>query len=273
MSFTRTQGNYFRTQTCSNEFSYILRLCLEDAKVWHLLKQRRNSILETMIPGMFSPFESGTHSSYVWVDGVELRRFLSCKRYGGLENGTRGSLCGHKNPGLHPRVARRGKVLPKDVYDAYELLRCKEIGSGETKTKTISPSNMRCTECSEDYRRELSKQLDLIRIAKRLYNALDPKVDTFSLQCGADEVVTEDSDWYAFIIFRPFATHFRRGVESVMKQASAIDETKRLDDMKSSNLSTETLAEGLDALDLSILKKNPVSDRHEVLVNEAVTCK
>jgi hypothetical protein len=145
-----------------------IRLCLDDAKVWHHLNRRRNDILKGVIPSVFAP--SGDAGSCVWVDAEELRRFFSCRELyrdcviglHALPLQYKRLLCTHPTPGLHPRVARKGKLLPTDVYCAFESLLRTELKS-ETFVSdcTITLSNVFCTECSEGYRLELYKKVDL----------------------------------------------------------------------------------------------------------------
>ena len=117
------------------------RMCLNDGKVARRLLRRRVGLMNKLSEKLSSPnggIAFDRRSSVpagdpphlaepkqpVWVDGEVLRRFLSCDK---TENSFavpasgpllrhKHLLCEHGN-GLHPRVARRGKLLPRPLYD------------------------------------------------------------------------------------------------------------------------------------------------------------
>jgi hypothetical protein len=261
----------------SKSFFALRRMCLEDAKVWDILERRRNDIHIAMFSSIFIP-RAVVPSDCVWVETAELRKFLSCKDgYNSCEDAPlqyQRLLCSHSDRGIHPRVARRGKLLSRDMYEAYILLVSKALGSELSSDVTLTPSNIFCQECSQDYRRELSDKLNFARTALRLHENLDPKNDkNFSLVSKPDEHLTHESDKYAYVVSRKFITAFRVRVARLMKSALAIEGTAKSIDkvMTSASSSCETLLEGLDALDLAILTEDDTL-QDDLVVNESITC-
>ena len=261
-------------------------MCLDDIKVWNQLDRRRLKILDSIIPSLFSR-QATQMEDYIWVDGDELRQFLSCKKVLNLDQSTSDDLplqyrrfrCSHPNQGIHPRLARRGKLISSKAYDAYLSLLRQELGSDWTPDDRMTPCDVYCGECCVDYRQELSHKIDRAQTLTRLYNALDPKEDTFSLHIGALEVLDDESDKYAFIVSRKFITWFRHQVERIMKPAMAIEDTKKRSDITAEKSICESIVEGLDAMDISLLAKVKASteaefesDDSEKVVNESISC-
>lgn len=119
-----------------------------------------------------------------------------------------------------------------ETCNAYVSLLRQELGSDWKPDDCMTPCAVYCSECCADYRQELSHKIIRAQTLRRLYVALDPKRDTFSLQIGALEVLNAESDKYAFAVSRKFVTWFRRQVERTMKQATAIAETNGKADKK-----------------------------------------
>lgn len=90
------------------------RMCLADFNVWNQLDRRRLTILDSMIPG-FIRRQPADVNDCVWVDGVELREFLSCQKILTPDRARNDELplqyrrfrCSHQKQGIHPRLARR----------------------------------------------------------------------------------------------------------------------------------------------------------------------
>lgn len=255
-------------------------MCLDDARVWDRLDRRRSAIMD-VLPGNI--FKNSPTEEYVWADADQLRRFLSCQ--GLYEDSDLSSetppfqqqalQCSHPEPGIHPRVARKGKLLRKDLYEALVSILQNEVGPEKFTESVATPSatNLFCGECRKDYQQELSRRVDSALILRRLYNALDPKEDTFSLDCDPGEEFANDTDQYAYIVSKKFVTWFRKQCELLMKKSGATDTTKQIGGIESAQSSSESLAEGLDALDMSFLEARvPVDSEEGISVNSNITC-
>ena len=247
---------------------------------------------------------NGNTESYVWVDAEFFRRFLRCDRGVDQLLSSSGSLIRHKHllcehNKLHPRVARKGKLLPRQMFDAYvsilkgenALLQEAEASKGENDVVdcTITPStNMFCAECSKSYQTDLSKKLESLKNIKNLYDALDGPADDSSLYINEGEDPTCSEDAYAYVISRQTATKYKKHVVSLIKTFAKFDEGATLAENEVTT-GSQIIFEGLDALDLSKfefdqlsnneheqLKEAPakeVPDKLDKLFNSNVTCK
>lgn len=221
------------------------------------LLQRKSEIEARLFGALSENNSTETTSIPVWVDGNVLLRFFSC--LDGMDDTLkhqpllhhRKLLCSHGNGGLHPRVAKRGKLLPRNVYDVViSLLRQEQIQfTGSSKNRRgmsaanqennkdgisdciISPSSrLFCHECAESYRSELAERERSLSLVLKLYDALDSKVNDFdakSLPVGQD----------IYAVSRNFATAFKKHAERVLKET----------------MSPQVVCEGIDLLDLSFL--------------------
>jgi hypothetical protein len=272
-------------------------MCIDDGNAAERMEQRRELIRSKMFPLLVSN-ESTKVQDSVWVDARLLRRFLSCNDRLDDELGRSGGksiiqhrhlLCSHANGGLNPRIARKGKFLPKAAYEAYasRLLEEQDAVMGGLDSKrevsdcTIVPTeNLFCETCCEDYRLRLTEKVLTIKALKSLYDSLDPTENSLSLELDVNETEGNECDRYAYIVSRKFITWFRNKVASLMKTAAPGDGILRLV-KESPEEEIECVAEGLDALDHEIF--NLISSNSEppgndedsqyASVNGAVTCK
>lgn len=168
-------------------------------------------------------------------------------------------ICSHGQGGLHPRVARSGKLLPRHIYDTVVSLLSDEkhqlalksngeeakssakrgkrrSGGGRDKSDEaadliIAPdASLFCSECVETYRKELVAKERALSLVLSLHEDFDGKrndLDPKSLPQGQD----------IFAVSRHFVTVFKKHAERVMKEAS----------------SPRVVCEGIDLLDLSFL--------------------
>ena len=218
--------------------------------------QRRKREIETRLFDAFSQSDGlDDTSAPVWVDGSILLRFFSC--LDGMENlfktypllHHRQVLCSHDGGGLHPRVAKVGKVLPRNIYDIIVSLLREEQRQFHSENGTISSyanlekaesgisdfvitpsSHLFCQECVESYRSELANKERSLSLVLKLYDALDSKMndlETKSLPLGQD----------IYAISRHFVTTFKKHAERAMKET----------------MSPQVICEGIDLLDLSFL--------------------
>lgn len=188
-------------------------------------------------------------------------------------------LCSHEFPGLHPRIARRGKLLSRQSYDAYvrslneerltfigDTASCSDIPVSDC---LIGPANnLVCDDCLMEYRSELSQKLKLAEALVRIFHDLDQKETKCSLNCGAVEPSDSHANEYTYIVSRKFATWFRSKVSRFMKHNASV-------------IAAESVAGGLDSIDFSEFEmKNSenlsscssVDESVAVRVNGSVTC-
>jgi len=218
------------------KFKKLNEECLYDGKAAERLQARRQSLRNDMLF-----VNSGASMDDVWVDAELLRKFVSCEdRLEELLQIPPGEpilqhqvlLCEHKT-GLHPRVARKGKLIPRAAYKSYiEILakeRCLFQEEGENgrflenlNDCIITPKkNLACTECSESYRKELESKLELVELLKFLYNRLDKSgsfdqnVSSFQNLWDSDSESEEEynfADQNVYVVSRSFATAFREKI-------------------------------------------------------------
>ena len=129
-----------------------------------------------------------TEGNNVWVDSNFLRRFFSCQD--GMEDifhsasksssipRSQSLLCEHSK-GLHPRVARKGKLLPSEAYNAVEDIMRKEyamflrdqdsysMSSAELSltSKFVDGSNLICKDCGLSYQQEARHKFELFKVS------------------------------------------------------------------------------------------------------------
>ena len=264
------------------------------------LAQRKERIRTEMFPNVLSLQSKESNSDdLVWVESAQLLQYVSCgDRMNEYLDGCNGRtllqhhklLCSHEPPGLHPRVARRGKVLPKAVYEAYVAgLRQEQravvgqlVDESEVCDCLILPTeNLLCLECSSDYQKELGQKLKTVKAMKKLYDMLDPKeLDRFKFEFGNSDTYGHERDNYAYILSRRFVTAFRNQITTLMKNAAAAAADAKACEREISlgHFSAENVNEGLDGLDLSSFEKKvfgmgPNSDNELAVPNSNITCK
>lgn len=242
--------------------------------MWEKLQQRRKRINNEMLATLFSP-KSSTPSDWVWVPTAQLQAFLSCQREGSnaLESGIDLSvqLCPHGK--LHPRTARKGKVLSRLMFEAYV-----DIQQEDELPATFKPPDMLCSECASEYISELSSKLQTFQAIMRLYESLDPKNDNFDLQMKPSELPESEDEKVAYIVSRKFISNFRARVAKFIKNITSSIEggVRKTSDVDINNASAST--EGLDALDISAVLKSEnnsgsTEEQDDLIVNQSITCK
>ena len=256
--------------------------------------------------------ENGHDELPVWVAADPLRKFLSC----GDELDTRlhekGPLLRHQHllcehNGLHPRVARRGKLLPRKLYDAYvslldgerKLLR-EQMGNPPSQDAeplardaindcVITPdSGLFCRECSQSYRTELAEKLEFIMCLKTLYDDLAPSAEDCSLEYDEDEEPLSClEDGFAYVISKQFISKFRKQINATFKSVANFVDGATVS-FADDGTTRAAVSEGLDAVDISafkvqksedkvdsqdISKSTKVQDKLDIQVNSAISCK
>lgn len=242
-------------------------MCIDDGNAAKRLERRRDIIRSQMFPNL-STCQLTNPDDLVWVESTPLLQFMSCRDRlrERLEQSDRAVLqhhdllCSHETPGLHPRVARKGKLLPKLAYEAYiAALRVekRDILGRDTDENSFNDclilptDNLICQDCAQEYRSELSQKLKRVLAMKYIYDSLDPKENKFTLERGLGEAWGNESDRYAYIVSRKFVTWFRNKVVRFMKRAGSAEAKCVECESQFIALSAENEAEGLDGLDLS----------------------
>ena len=237
-------------------------MCLDDERVANQLKKRRELLLVTVLPLLrFFDATATDPNNLVWVEASFLRQFLSCNELliAQLEHNDiqshRDLLCSHENPALHPRIARRGKLLPKEAYDSLMDIIDGEINDtvgSDTPNPVkndllISPKyNLVCEYCMQHYRSELVSKVNFASSVKYLYDELDPK-ELKHIQPG--DKILEENEIYVYMVSRKFVTWFRTKTLRFMKQAIIPKlEPKLQPDV---HITTKSIAVGLDGLDIN----------------------
>jgi hypothetical protein len=253
-------------------------MCLDDGTAASRLAQRKTRIATEMFPNLLTLEWTANPDDLVWVDTAQLVQYVSCSdRMNDLLDGRSGRtllqhhelLCSHEPPGLHPRVARQGKLLPRSVYETYvaglrqeqkSILGRDTDESAATDCLILLTDNLVCVECSRDYQAELGQKLNRVKAMKKLYDLLDPKeLDCFKFEFGLGDTFGHERDNYAYILSRRFITAFRNQISALMKSAAAA-------------VSVENVNEGLDAFDLSSFEKKTL-DKDLCVPNSNITCK
>jgi hypothetical protein len=239
------------------------RLCLDDQRVANRLKNRREILCTKMLPKL-ALYDQADTCNVVWVETSFLRQFLSCEELLSENPGTktilqhRKLLCSHVVPGLHPRIARRGKLLPKEAYDAFiATIQAEIITLFGTDCLDwiindceITPcTNLVCKECMQEYKTELGETLELAKNLKFLFDILDPKEMKFSRKLEAGEAFDSQNDQYAYMVSRKFISWFRNKMLRLMKQSGNTATDQKL--QTSSSVPTQCVSEGLDGLNLT----------------------
>ena len=295
-------------------------MCLNDGKVACRLLRRRvgltkklsaelstqsGSILFNHNPPVRGVDGGAVQSqSPVWVDGDIIRRFLFCNKTElNPSITTSGPLLKHKHllceheTGLHPRVAQRGKLLPRPMYDALVSLMLGErrMINGEDEYEgseatsrfdedfvndcLITPDhNMYCKRCAESYKDELRKKIDTLTRLRQLYTELDPKTKK-TMEIQDDTSMDSEGNETVFLVSQKFVTKFRAHVSDIVKSAVA-SELQSHGRNQGSRKSDDYCA-GLDAVDLSEFDPNMVttndcsssSEELDHFVNGSITCK
>jgi hypothetical protein len=259
------------------------------------MQARKNFILTDLFPGhpAAHAVDLGTDPPPVWVEADFLRRFLSCRD--GLEAELKTGnnivsdvlqqhlvLCDCKEPGLHPREARRGKLLPRPMFDALvarlkvergELIGKAWIGEDMEDPIISLTKSLICKECSEEYQTELWEKLNILTNALTLYHQLDSKAAECDTSYEPGTTFEKEEEQYVYIVSKKFATVFRNRISAILKQVAPADLTCVPDLAYTSNNAVESMAEGLDAIGSTELYFNDITDPDfDVRINSTITC-
>lgn len=233
--------------------------------------RRRSGIRKYMFPNAtvlshLISFDSSMdqHNGPVWVLAEPLRKFLACDdSLDGILQGS-GPVLRHKellceHNALHPRMARKGKLLPRSVYDAYVTLLQRErammtgCGNGVSARDTeeindivITPGqNIFCECCAETYKNELKRKVEVIGLLKELYIDLDHKVKDIKMTNVEEHELRLPDFQYGYALHKPFATRLRKIVMAIGKSVINVN---------SGSVESFPLGVlGVDGIDLSIV--------------------
>lgn len=263
-----------------------LSMCLQDGADRRKIVNQRVYLRAKAIPDVMAlvPTEP------VWVSREPLRQMLNLDFSEPITPRT-SLLCSHSRPGLHPRTARRGKLISKELF---QVLRDKSaawyndttmdvgfLANQERQGVLIEPSkNLVCTACSVEYRKELRKKLERLSQLKDLYDLLDTKVHPeVALQLKDGERPEWENEQYLFVVSRSFVTRFNRRFSALAKFLTT-DSAGTPATTFSIDVESESIAEGLDALAWSSLCFDDMvgdlvkdDDVIDPTVNDSLTCK
>lgn len=232
----------------------------------------------------------------VWVPGEFVRRFFSCEDAfdGELENDvtedvmkTSERLCAHN--GLHPREARRGKLLSSVTYETIIQSLFEERTALLAKTGTgnalenqdrsvVTPSeNMFCQECVDDFLLNMRPKVELLEDYLFLFEELDTKSEDAPHLYNPGTKFSRNEEKYVYLVTRKFCTTLRDFVKQIMKKVAPADNESNQVDEKLSPL-YECIGEGIEVLDvkkdLEIMSKSGENGNGSIdtYVNGAITC-
>lgn len=228
----------------------------------------------------------------VWVEADILRRFFSCNKAElGSIISTSGPLLKHKHllceheAGLHPRTARRGKFLPRPLYNALvslmlgerRMLNGEDESTSEFDADTVNDciitpdQNMYCEICAESYKAELRQKIDSLVRLRQLSQDLDSRAN--KIEIDEDSSDESDENKTIFLVSSKFATKFRGRVAAIMKTVAATSLQSQAQGKKNGSGKAETYCGGLDSIDLFDFDPSSSSDELDRFVNSAITCK
>lgn len=288
-------------------------MCLNDGRVANRLMRRRVGLTAKFSNELSSPAGgiqfnrlqqmNGSDSVAsnlqppVWVDGEIIRRFLSCDRSDlsaiipptGPVLQNKHLLCEH-GTGLHPRVARKGKLLPRPLYDALVSLMLGErrllndddqaesmeqLDEADANDCIITPDNhMYCEICAESYKADLRQKMDCLDRLRQLANVLGQnpggKIE-FDYESSSDEEGNESED-FVYLVSTKFVSKLKALVNGIVKNAT--DTEIQSQGKKKGSTKADAYCEGLDSIDLSeFFDTDNSSGELDHFVNMAITCK
>lgn len=229
-----------------------------------------------MFPPNYTSMELST--DFFWIDAEFLRRFMSCEKTLEDEMNDEGSRrfvdvhgirCKHYPCGVGPRLARKGKLLPRCMFES--LMMILKIEGGDRMPCMVSSDQIACEKCDESFKLQLSTQLQRLRKIVYLYEKFDPKEEERLPQSGEGNSDEDAARSDVFLVSRKFITAFRAEVAKLMKRASAAEVTGPID----SDLlltSGDFMGEGLDALHLESFLNGKACNDVDFTVNTSITC-
>lgn len=217
----------------------------------------------------------GIDEPYFWVDGDAFRQFLACDL--SLDDKLRSNkpivcpetlLCPHGC--LHPRNARRGKLLRKSLYDSYVSLlkgelkllsETSEVKNSDVVGSVITPNrNMSCVECSKQYCNELTKKLEFINIVYDLYAHMkDETTYQYESKFVKQEIHADSSaEEYLYILSRSTISTFIGLVKKLTKLAEGFNKGTNLDNSSTAiTLPKSSFLNGIDDIDICVFPGSP----------------
>jgi hypothetical protein len=216
----------------------------------------------------------------VWVETSWLRQILASRPEGGAADNLslvqRSAVkCPHFAGGMHPRTARKGKLMPRNVYDKLvELVAAERNASGsegmdEVTTEVWTPDSVLCDLCSDTYRSDLADRLNHLKKLLAVVTSLDS--GEISLRRDSSDVNFTDLDRYAFVVSRKFSNDFRSSFDRFSRM---VEDSCRFTPCSGLNQDIEHLSEGLDALFMDCPAWFGLCEMENVdpCVNTNVTC-
>eukprot|EP00980_Cylindrotheca_fusiformis_P000669 scaffold160_cov136-Cylindrotheca_fusiformis.AAC.16 len=226
-----------------------------------------------------------THDDSVWVDASFLRRFLCLGRDLDTQIQSAGPVLRHKHllcehGRLHPEVSRRGKVLPRSMYDAYSSLlkgeqaflrkeaKLSSDDGTEVNDYIITPSkNLFCDSCSRTYRNQLGTKMNRLRNMKDLFDYLDPSFDERGLQFKReDERILCPEDEFVYGVSKRMVTKYRNAIKEILQALAKRGEGGTTDPVN--GYGKKSIWEGLDSLEVNLFECDSRSQSVEGMPSE-----
>jgi len=214
----------------------------------------------------------------IWVEGSTLRRFFSSSDLmDELLGKTETPILKHKRllcehgKGLHPRVARRGKLLTETQFERYlELLQSErerlqpkqeknrvtdELGGTVSDSAPVCDlvihrdSHLFCEQCAGKYKQDLRSKVDKFTELNHLNNILSPSNDD-SISIKGDEGM--------FAVSKSFIAAFRKVAWKILKPSALSSGC--------TTINTDVPVEGIDHFETSHFALLPEEDEVEIVV-------
>lgn len=155
-----------------------------------------------------------SHQNLKWVDGFLLRNFLSCPNYRLQEYqkdasrkeymfSYKESLCSH-NIGLHPRIARRGKLITEQMYNTIISI-LEEEGhnrSKESDNDSCPSSDIFCQHCVSSYTTEIRDKFHILMTLMEIFS----EVEALPNAANAKEMISQE----LYVVSSRFLTDLKR---------------------------------------------------------------
>lgn len=281
-----------------DQIDHAFSSCLNDQKRADRLQTRRDFILNELFPvdHHFDVLEDCRDPPPVWVPGKFLRSYFSCNdafdeflEHDIIEDvvSVSACLCSHNQKGLHPREARRGKLISSVMYETITQTLAQEraalLSHGDSMEVehqdgfvVTSSENMYCQECVDEYHLNLRPKVELLDDYLFLYRELDTASDDAPLQYGLGPTSDQDQDKYVYLVSRRFCSALRDHVKQIMKRVAPADsDSLKLDENYLPKY--ETIAEGIEVIDIKDIQISTTSgdvdnSAIDIYVNKAITC-
>ena len=203
------------------EYKKIKRIQSEYSAHLCQMRNRHERVLSELFTESTPMFLNPNQAGLQWIDGFQLRKFLSCSKYHHhdmdvevrrLANPIHQShhMCSHG--GMHPRIARRGKLLTKQMCDALTSILVDECKDNlfHYYFSTSPVSTLWCETCAIDYKKEIKQKYDILTALLEIFG----KLDSFSNHSSADT----DTFIGLYLVSAKFLSDMKRYIMKIIRE-------------------------------------------------------